>query len=85
MRELVDSWTWLVDRFTAVVRWLAYPYGLLTENVARAAAVAGFDGALRVDGGWLRRGDPVSARFETPRRNIPAGLSLEGFELRISG
>jgi hypothetical protein len=82
MRSLV----WLRERFSNVIPWLAFPYGLTSVPVADAARSAGYDGALRVDGGWLP--PPSRAQidpYDMPRHNIPAGLSLRGFELRTSG
>jgi peptidoglycan/xylan/chitin deacetylase (PgdA/CDA1 family) len=65
--------------------WLAYPYGLCSPAVERAAADAGYEAAFRVTGGVLRGGDPLPSRFALPRLNIPAGLSLRGFRLRAAG
>jgi peptidoglycan/xylan/chitin deacetylase (PgdA/CDA1 family) len=85
-RELEGPRGWLAARFPNVVDWLAYPYGGFSAEVARAAAAAGYVGALRVEGGWVGRAAPRGeARFRLPRYNVPAGLSAAGFELRISG
>lgn len=86
IRELRQPLAWLRERFRGVVPWVSYPYGLTSERVQAATAEAGYEGALLVTGGWLPRRDAgaISA-FALPRQNIPAGLSLEGFELRISG
>jgi hypothetical protein len=43
----------------------------------------GFDGALAVSGGWWS--SPPGPRFRLPRWNVPAGLSVPGFELRAAG
>lgn len=83
--ELARPLVWLRERFQDVIPWLSYPYGLACERVETAAAKAGYEGALLVTGGWLpRKGKHVNA-FALPRQNIPVGLSLKGFELRISG
>ena len=82
--ELERPRTWLAERFTEVVNWLAYPYGRYSREVAEAARAAGYDAALRVDGGWLRR-HAATDPFMLPRMSMPAGMSTEGFELRISG
>lgn len=67
---------------TAMVPWLSYPYGSTSAEVERAAARAGYAGAVRVGGGWVRGGtDP----FAVPRVNVPAGLSPAGFALRAAG
>ncbi len=81
--ELVRPLVWLRERFEHVVDWLSYPYGLSSPAVEKAAASAGYTGAFRIDGGWLPPGEPN--RFALPRVNVPAGLSLRGFELRVSG
>jgi peptidoglycan/xylan/chitin deacetylase (PgdA/CDA1 family) len=67
--------------------YLAYPYGLVTDAVAAAAARAGYAAAFRVEGGWLpAAGDPAFAdRQRWPRLNIPSNLSPAGFALRAAG
>jgi peptidoglycan/xylan/chitin deacetylase (PgdA/CDA1 family) len=83
MEELVRPLRWLQERFTDIIPWLSYPYGLASPRVERAAASAGYEAALRIAGGWFpRRPDNL---FGLPRLNIPAGMSLSGFDLRISG
>ena len=81
--ELSRPREWLQGRFRRVVPWVSYPYGLFTDSVKRAAERAGYHGAFRIDGGWVpaSAGDP----YAIPRLNIPAGLSLNGFRLRVSG
>ena len=81
--ELVRPLVWLRERFERVVPWLAYPYGRYASTTARDARNAGYEGALRIDGGWVpSAGDPS---FVLPRLNVPAGLSRAGFILRASG
>jgi peptidoglycan/xylan/chitin deacetylase (PgdA/CDA1 family) len=82
-RELESSLAWLRERFDRVVPWLAYPYGIDSPAVAAAAAAAGYHGAVRVTGGHFV-GRPQDL-FRVPRLNVPAGLSLRGFRLRLSG
>ncbi|MGH7628559.1 MAG: polysaccharide deacetylase family protein, partial [Gemmatimonadales bacterium] len=54
--ELVKSRDWLAARFSLrFIPWLSFPYGAYSEGVARAAAEAGYLGALRIDGGRLAR------------------------------
>lgn len=81
--ELTRSRQWLEGRFPRMVPWVSYPYGLFTETVQRAAERAGYRGAFRIDGGWM----PESLRspYALPRLNIPAGLSTNGFRLRLAG
>jgi peptidoglycan/xylan/chitin deacetylase (PgdA/CDA1 family) len=75
---------WLRGRFSNVVSWLSYPYGLYNESARRIAAASGYVGALRIDGGWVPR-NPSVDMFAVPRFNIPSGLSLNGFRLRLAG
>ncbi|HEX8692861.1 MAG TPA: polysaccharide deacetylase family protein, partial [Longimicrobium sp.] len=83
-RELAAPLAWLRARFPfATVPWLSYPYGLSSPEAARAAAAAGYQGAVRVDGGWVRGGE--IDRYAVPRLNVPAGLSRAGFRLRAAG
>jgi poly-beta-1,6-N-acetyl-D-glucosamine N-deacetylase len=81
--ELLRPLAWLRSRFASVVPWVSYPYGRFNEAVQRAAAKAGYRGAFRIDGGWL----PGRARqpYAIPRLNIPSGLSIDGFRLRLAG
>ncbi|MGE0553648.1 MAG: polysaccharide deacetylase family protein [Gemmatimonadales bacterium] len=81
--ELARPAEWLSERFPTTVPWLAYPYGLVTTEVARAVAAQGFAGALRVDGGWWPR--TIDESFNLPRWNVPAGISRSGFRLRLAG
>lgn len=82
--ELERPLTWLRERFPDTLPWLTYPYGLSSPSVEEEAAAAGYAGALRVAGGWLNPAGDIS-RFALPRYNVPAGLSLRGFELRAAG
>lgn len=81
--ELKRPLRWLQERFDATIPWLTYPYGLSSPVVERAAADAGYHGALRVSGGWWPS-SPANLH-SLPRFNVPAGLSDNGFRLRISG
>lgn len=82
--ELSRSVAWLRERIPSFIPWLAYPYGLHNQFAEAAASSAGFVGALRVDGGWLRS-SALPNVFSMPRINIPAGVSRNGFRLRIDG
>ena len=81
--ELLRPLAWLRSRFASVVPWVSYPYGRFNESVQAAAAKAGYRGAFRIDGGWLpeQSGRP----YAIPRLNIPSGLSINGFRLRLAG
>lgn len=81
--EFVKPLDWLRERFERVLPWLAYPYGRSTLGTADIAARAGYRSALRIEGGWVPAGSTKA--FTLPRLNVPSGLSLEGFILRVSG
>jgi peptidoglycan/xylan/chitin deacetylase (PgdA/CDA1 family) len=83
-RQLRASMDWLRERFSNFTPWLSYPYGLYSPSVERAAADVGYAGALRVDGGW-HRSSPGRSAHALPRYNVPAGLSTDGFRLRLGG
>jgi peptidoglycan/xylan/chitin deacetylase (PgdA/CDA1 family) len=82
--ELERSRDWLRTKFgEKAIDWLAYPYGLDSREAHRAAADAGYRGALRIAGGWHRPSD-VSP-FARPRLNVSAGVSSAGFRARLLG
>ena len=81
--ELSRPLAWLRETLGSVLPWVAYPYGLSSPQVAQSASNAGFAGGLLVSGGlWSRRPPDV---FALPRCSVPAGLSLDGFRLRLAG
>jgi peptidoglycan/xylan/chitin deacetylase (PgdA/CDA1 family) len=83
--ELQRSRTWLAARAPRYVDWLAYPYGLRTDETV-ALASEHFRGALLISGGLARtRGRDAGPRHALPRVNIPRGLTLEGLALRLAG
>lgn len=82
--ELTRPLEWLQARFASVVvPWLSFPYGLYSVAVERAAARSGYHGAVRIDGGWVPRSSRLP--YAIPRLNIPFGLSIDGFRLRLAG
>lgn len=83
-QELRRSHGWLAERFASVVPWLAYPYGIFSEAVERQARES-CEGALSLAGRIVPASVGPEDRHRVPRINIPAGMSLDGFELRISG
>lgn len=83
--ELTRPLAWLREHFNSVIPWLTYPYGLYSHAVEAAAERAGYEVALRVEGGWLAPGTGALRPYALPRMNIPAGLSQRGFELRAAG
>ena len=83
--EFVHAADWLKKRFGDDPRWLSYPYGLHGEAAEQAAAATDHRGAFRIEGGWLPSSLARLDVFRLPRLNVPAGLSPEGFSLRIAG
>lgn len=84
--ELVRPLRWLRERFTTVVPYLSFPYGRSSAAVERAARAAGYQAALRIDGGWVQPGRAASANpYALPRLDVPSGVSLAGFRLRTAG
>ena len=83
-RELRSAHEWLRERFVSTIPVLAYPYGLHSPAVMDATGSAGFAHALRVDGGWMSH-DAAPQAHAIPRFNVPAGLSDDGFALRLAG
>jgi len=82
--EVTRPLCWLRERFgSAVIPWLAYPYGISSPVVQAAVAAAGYRAALGIKGGWLA-GD-ITPAYALPRFNIPASMTLDGFVLRTSG
>jgi peptidoglycan/xylan/chitin deacetylase (PgdA/CDA1 family) len=82
--ELERSRDWLQAAFgEKAIPWLAYPYGIDSEEVHRAAAKAGYVGAMRIGGGWHRTIDVP--RLARPRLNVPGSLTVAGFRARLLG
>jgi peptidoglycan/xylan/chitin deacetylase (PgdA/CDA1 family) len=82
--ELRRSLEWLGAADGADRPVFAYPYGSSDATVAREVAAQGYRFGLLATGGWL----PPASRQEPlrqPRLNVPAGMSLDGFGLRVSG
>lgn len=80
--ELVAPLAWLAARGSAPPI-LAYPYGVTSAAVCAATRAAGYTAALLVSGGWMTRDGADSLLL--PRLNVPAGISLDGFRLRLAG
>ena len=81
--ELARPLAWLRATLPNPVPWLAYPYGRWSPAVAAAASAAGYDGAFIIEGGltvW-----PPADRFAVPRIDVPAGVSTDGFAMRVAG
>jgi peptidoglycan/xylan/chitin deacetylase (PgdA/CDA1 family) len=82
--EMRTSFEWLRKSLPSVMPWLSYPYGLTSTLACAVAAKTGYRGAFLISGGWVGTVDEQT-RFALPRINVAAGLSLRGFELRVSG
>lgn len=83
--ELMSSIEWLNAWFpTQTIPWLSYPYGIWSQPVCEAAAEAGYDAAVRVDGGWFAA-DGTHSPYTIPRLNVPFGMSVNGLSLRLAG
>lgn len=80
--EMTRPLEWLRASEGPTLPFVAYPYGLSSPEVAAAAERSGYAGGLLVHGGWFE-GSPEPWRI--PRYNVPAGLSEDGFMLRLSG
>jgi len=82
--ELARSLEWMRARLPTHLPFVTYPYGLACPEVEEAARAAGYRAGFLAGGGWLPA-DLAPHRFHLPRYNVPAGLSLDGFRLRLSG
>ena len=81
--ELARPLAWLRERYDGVVPVLTYPYGLFSPRVQHAARAAGYEAALRIDGGWLVRGRHDA--FDLPRLDVSSGVSAAEGRLRVAG
>lgn len=81
--ELERPAKWLADRFSCAIPWLSYPYGLASPVTERLAVDAGYEAAVRVTGGWLPA--RTAPRYALPRCSVSAGMSANGFALRLAG
>ncbi len=81
--ETGPSLEWLRARFPSVLPYFSFPYGLHSRDARDAVDQAGMEFGFGITGGWFR-GRP-DGRFVVPRMNIPAGISAEGFALRVAG
>jgi peptidoglycan/xylan/chitin deacetylase (PgdA/CDA1 family) len=83
--EMVNPLSWLRDRFSCTIPWISYPYGQSDDRVVEAAKTAGYAAGFRIEGGYLSAGDTRSSRFALGRLNVPAGISIDGFRIRLAG
>ncbi len=82
--ELVKSREWLESLGAEASSIVAYPYGLTDASVQVQARDGGYRVGLRVEGGHLSV-EPNASHLSLPRLNVPAGLSVEGLMVRVSG
>ena len=81
--ELMRVMPWLLENFPGQDRpWLAYPYGLYSDEVVHAAKGNGYQATFAIRGGWIASSTSADV---FPRLNIPAGLSSAGLAARING
>lgn len=81
-QELARPLAWLQELDVPTLPMIAYPYGIASPAVQRAARAAGYVAGFRVDGGWMPAGSVD--RLWLPRFNVPAGLSENGLYLRLA-
>ena len=82
--QVRETEEWFQSHLGRRSRFLAYPYGLFTVALHRwlfDRGILGFglQGGMIPPGASLKHDEPIA------RINIPAGVSLRGFELRVSG
>lgn len=83
-QEVARPLAWLRSRLpNRTVPWLTYPYGLVTPAVQAITMAAGYVAAMKVAGGWIPRSRDDA--FTLPRLNVPRGLTLRGYRLRLAG
>jgi peptidoglycan/xylan/chitin deacetylase (PgdA/CDA1 family) len=82
--ELERSREWLEGRFGRPCEWVAYPYGHSSPAVAECVARY-YRGGFLVSGGLVQPRQVRNHRYLLPRINVPSGMSLEGFQLRLCG
>lgn len=83
LREIRSSLEWATEIGCHGLPLLALPYGSRDALTGRLAQEAGAAATFRIDGGWYE--PRLADRTMLPRLNIPAGLSIDGFALRLRG
>jgi len=81
--EAARALEWLQARGLTATRALAYPYGIPPRDPEVAIPAAGCSHGLLVSGGWYH--GQGSDAWRIPRYNVPAGLSADGFQIRLAG
>lgn len=82
--ELSLPLAWLRTRWPSALPVVSYPYGLCSPAVTAAAARNGYQAGLLITGGWVPPGRGLTGFLE-PRLNVSAGVSRDGYVLRVSG
>lgn len=80
--ELRRPLAWLAAQNVPWQPWISWPYGLADDTVRDLARQVGYQAAFRVDGGWMSN---AAGPFDLPRWNVPAGISIDGFAMRLAG
>jgi peptidoglycan/xylan/chitin deacetylase (PgdA/CDA1 family) len=80
---------------TGAIRWLnevggstgviSYPYGSWDPKLKSLVQAAGHRMGLLIRGGGFPASSAQADPFAVPRINVPRGISLDGFLLRVSG
>jgi peptidoglycan/xylan/chitin deacetylase (PgdA/CDA1 family) len=85
--EIVQADKWLSERFAQHYdRVIAFPYGLGPSDAPAVLSQSAMLWGLAVTGGWIRqRIDHPPLPWSVPRWNVPAGISINGFRLRMRG
>jgi peptidoglycan/xylan/chitin deacetylase (PgdA/CDA1 family) len=82
--ELSRPRDWLLERFgPRYVDVVAYPYGRYSDEVLAATRRVGYRAGLTLEPRMLRAGE-LPADGSLPRKNVPAGLSLDGLRIRLA-
>lgn len=82
-QNLQRTLQWLENSGLPHTKYLSLPYGATSAEVEEVAMAAGHPAVLLVSGGRAR---PVTdGPANLPRINIPAGMSVRGLDLRLSG
>jgi peptidoglycan/xylan/chitin deacetylase (PgdA/CDA1 family) len=83
--ELSAADVWLrafaPDKLLPIV---AYPFGIAPVDPRAAVPTSCASYGLNVTGGWMRAGQSIF-ELSLPRWNVPAGISADGFSLRLRG
>lgn len=81
-QNLQRTLQWLEDGGLPYTKYLSLPYGATNAQVEEVAVATGHPAVLLVSGGRAHQGNDTS---RIPRINIPAGMSVRGLDLRLSG